>query len=247
MANINYVFKRTEKKYLINKEKYDSMLDCLEEYMSVDQYGKHTIGNIYFDTDTYDLISRSIEKPIYKEKLRLRSYGVPKANDKVFIEIKKKYDGVVYKRRVSMTLTEARDYLYKGIKPKKDSQILREINYFVSFYQPVPKLYLAYDRIAYFGKEDPDIRITFDHNIRSRGYNLDLGEGDYGDLLLESDTYLMEVKVAGAMPMWMAKLFSELEIYPCSFSKYGNIYKQTILPNRRKQICSAVYYKQQAQ
>lgn len=246
MAAINYVFKRVEKKYLLSEGKYRRLLECLDEYMCMDEYGKHTISNIYFDTDTYELISHSIEKPVYKEKLRLRSYGIPNKQSKVFVELKKKYDGVVYKRRIAMKLSEAEAYLYHGIKPIEDSQILREIDYFIDFYKTVPKLYLAYDRVAYFGKEDTEVRITFDHNIRSREYDLYLGKGDYGTMLLNENQYLMEVKVAGAMPIWMARLFSELEIYPISFSKYGNIYKQKITENRRKQICSEVYYNQQA-
>ena len=241
MAKTNYVFKRVEKKFLLTRVKYNLLLERLEEYMCADDYGKHTIGNIYYDTDTYALISHSIEKPNYKEKLRVRSYGVPNGDSKVFIEIKKKYDGVVYKRRIALPLDEAKAYLEEGMRPKKETQILKEIDYFLGFYQPKPKLFLAYDRIAYFGKEDKEVRVTFDHNIRSRDYDLSLDKGDYGTLLLSDDQYLMEVKVAGAMPNWMARLFSELEIYPTSFSKYGNIYKQSIISNRRKELCSQAF------
>ena len=237
----NFVFERVEKKYLLTREKYNLLLEAMEPYMSIDSYGKHTIGNVYYDTDTYELISRSIEKPKYKEKFRVRSYGIPKEEDKVFLEIKKKYKGIVYKRRVSMTLKEAEDYLEKGIKPKKEGQILKEIDYFLSFYKPTPKVYLAYDRMAYFGKENKDIRVTFDHNIRSRQCNMSLAEGDYGTPILDEYHYLMEIKVPGAMPLWLSKILSDLEIYPTSFSKYGNVYKQFILPNRRKVLCSQAY------
>lgn len=237
----NFVFERVEKKYLLTREKYNLLLEAMEPYMSIDSYGKHTIGNVYYDTDTYELISRSIEKPKYKEKFRVRSYGIPKEEDKVFLEIKKKYKGIVYKRRVSMTLKEAEDYLEKGIRPKKEGQILKEIDYFLSFYKPTPKVYLAYDRMAYFGKENKDIRITFDHNIRSRQCNMSLAEGDYGTPILDEYHYLMEIKVPGAMPLWLSKILSDLEIYPTSFSKYGNVYKQFILPNRRKVLCSQAY------
>ena len=238
---VNYVFERIEKKYLLTRDKYNLLLEAIEPYMSADNYGKHTIGNIYYDTDTYELISRSLEKPKYKEKFRVRSYGVPKADGKVFLEIKKKYKGIVYKRRVSMTLKEAEDYLKRGIKPNKESQILKEIDYFMSYYKLTPKLYLAYDRVAYVGKENKEVRITFDHNIRSRERNINLNEGDYGTPLLDNYHYLMEIKVPGAMPLWLSKILADLEIYPTSFSKYGNIYKQSILPNRRKELCSQVY------
>ena len=240
-GSANFVFERVEKKYLLTREKYNLLLEAIEPYMSADSYGKHTIGNVYYDTETYELTSRSIEGPKYKEKFRIRSYGIPKEQDKVFLEIKKKYKGVVYKRRVSMTLKEAEEYLEKGIKPKMQGQILKEIDYFISFYKPVPKVYLAYDRVAYFGKQDKEVRITFDHNIRSRQENMSLSEGDYGPPLLDDYHYLMEVKVPGAMPLWLSRLLCELEIYPTSFSKYGNVYKQFILPNRKKALCLEAY------
>ena len=237
----NDVFERFEKKYMLTRQTYNLFLEAIEPYMCMDDYGQHTIGNIYYDTDTYELIRQSIEKPAYKEKLRLRSYGVPTEESSVYLEIKKKYSGIVYKRRIALTLAEAEAYLNKGIKPQKDSQILREIDYFISFYKPKPKLYLAYDRVAYFGREDSNVRITFDHNIRSREYDLGLGKGDQGDLLLEDYQYLMEIKVAGAMPLWLSEILAKLAIYPSSFSKYGNIYKTTILPNRRKELCLQAY------
>lgn len=239
-AATNFVFERIEKKYLLHREKYNLLLEALEDYMCADSYGQHTIGNIYYDTEHYDLISRSIEKPKYKEKFRVRSYGVPNEDDKVFLEIKKKYNGVVYKRRVAMTLKEARTYFAEGIKPGKEEQILKEIDYFMAYYHPEPKLYLAYDRVAYFGKEDSNVRITFDHNIRSRAYDLDLGAGDEGEPLLADDQYLMEIKVPGAMPIWLSGILNELEIYPMSFSKYGNIYKKSIIPSWREKICLQV-------
>lgn len=229
------IFQRYEKKYLLTKSMYDAFLEATQSYIQVDTYGKHTICNIYYDTDNHELIRTSIEKPKYKEKLRLRSYGVPKQEDKVYLELKKKYKGIVYKRRVSLTLKEAEAYLNHGIKPSKEHQILREIDYFIALYQPKPKLYLAYDRVAYFGKEDPNVRITFDHNIRSREIDLSLSKGDKGKSLLDEMQYLMEIKVEGAMPIWLCRILSELEIYPTSFSKYGNIYKQSLLNQKNEQ------------
>ena len=237
----NNVFERFEKKYMLTRQTYNLFLEAIEPYMCADSYGQHTIGNIYYDTDTYELIRQSIEKPKYKEKLRLRSYGIPNEESTVYLEIKKKYKGIVYKRRIDLTLAEAEAYLNRGIRPQKDSQILREIDYFISFYKPKPKVYLAYDRVAYFGREDSSVRITFDHNIRSREYDLSLSKGDRGELLLEDYKYLMEIKVAGAMPMWLSKILADLEIYPASFSKYGSVYKTSILPNRRKELCLQAY------
>ncbi len=237
MLKNNEIFQRIEKKYMLNEEQYDKLQIRMKDYMMVDNYGLNTICNVYYDTQNYELIRTSIEKPPYKEKLRIRSYGVPKENDKTFIEIKKKYDGIVYKRRIHLSLKEARNFLEHGIKPIKDSQILREIDYFMNFYHPVKQMYIAYDRIAMFGIEDDSIRITFDKNIRSREYDLDLGKGDYGELLLDKGSILMEVKVAGAYPLWMVSMLSELKIYPTSFSKYGNIYKQKLQEKRSDKIC----------
>lgn len=223
-----YTFKRVEKKYLLDEEKHRQLMERLEPYMQLDEYGLHTICNIYYDTEQFDLIRRSIEKPPYKEKLRLRSYGVPEADSKVFLEIKKKYKGVVYKRRISMTLQEAEDYLEGRAPLPSDGQIEREVDYFVRFYQPKAKMYIAYDREAYFGKEDASLRITFDQNIRSREEDIVLEGGDAGKLLLEKGCRLMEIKTGGALPMWLANILSELAIYPTSFSKYGNIYKENV-------------------
>ena len=242
MGKSNSVFERVEKKYVLSKDKYKALLEGIAPYMSADEYGLHTICNIYYDTDTYDLIRHSIDKPKYKEKLRVRSYGKVGKKDKVYVELKKKYNGIVYKRRVSMTLEEAERYLKHGIKPNtKQLQILKEIDYFMKFYEPKPKLYLAYDRVAYFGKEDENLRITFDHNIRSRDYDMSLSKGDYGTYLLDESSYLMEIKVPGAYPIWLARLLAELEIYPTSFSKYGNIYKENLRQTRRESACLQAY------
>ena len=219
------VFNRYEKKYLMPENIYLELRKQLKPYMQVDEYGLHTICNIYYDTPDFDLIRRSIEKPVYKEKLRLRSYGIPKMDSTVFLEIKKKYQKVVNKRRIPLTLKEAYDYVEKGIKPQKESQILNEIDFFLKRYPLQRGVYLAYDRIALFQKDDHDFRVTFDHNIRSRQIDMGLEKGDAGKLLLPEDYYLMESKIMGAAPLWFTQILSDLKIYPVSFSKYGNIYK----------------------
>lgn len=224
------VFRRMEKKYLLSKEQYLNLMEQLIVYTSPDQYGKHTIRNIYFDTEDFELIRTSIEKPQYKEKIRLRSYGQPGEEDKVFLELKKKCGGVVYKRRVTMPFNEARKYLYYGIYPEKDSQILREIDYAVKRYRVKPAVFLAYDRLAFFGKEDQELRVTFDLNIRARTGQPDLEKDGFDRLLLEPGQLVMEVKIPGAMPVWMSRLFSELAIFPVSYSKYGTYYKEYIAP-----------------
>lgn len=222
------VFKRVEKKYLLSEDLYQKLFEKINNYITVDTYNFSTICNIYFDTDDYLLVNRSIEKPIYKEKVRLRSYGVPKKNSKVFLEIKKKYKGVVGKRRVSAPLKEFYTYFDTGKYPNVDTQIMNEINYCFKFYNLKPKVFLAYDRYSYKGKDDSNFRITFDKNIRSRTDNLYLEKGDNGMILLDKNCYIMEVKTLGAYPLWFAQILSELNIYPTSFSKYGNVYKKQI-------------------
>ena len=219
------VFNRYEKKYLMPEEVYLALRERLAPRMQVDQYGLHTICNIYYDTPDYDLIRRSIEKPVYKEKLRLRSYGIPDLDSTVFLEIKKKYQKIVNKRRIPLTLQQAYDYVERGIRPEQDSQILQEIDFFLKRYPLQRGLFLAYDRIALYQKDNPDFRITFDQRIRSRQVDMGLENGDSGSLLLPDGYYLMESKILGATPLWFARTLSELDIYPVSFSKYGNIYK----------------------
>ena len=225
------VFNRIEKKYMLPQEVYVMLLEKLKGHMEVDEYGLHTICNLYYDTSNYGLIRRSIDKPVYKEKLRLRSYGVPTADSKVFVEIKKKYNKVVNKRRVQMTLKEAYDYVERGIRPRKENatweekQIMNEIDFFLQRYPLRRGMWLAYDRIALKGKHD-GFRLTFDMNIRNRIGHMGLEYGDSGEHLLPSGFALMETKVMGATPLWFSQILAELAIYPTSFSKYGNFYKK---------------------
>jgi len=110
--------------------------------------------------------------------------------------------------------------------PSKDSQITKEIDYFLDFYNPVAKLYLAYDREAFFSTNEDMVRMTIDRNIRYREDEIDMINGDYGERLFDDDLRLLEIKVADAFPLWLTSILTELKIYPTSFSKYGNIYKK---------------------
>ncbi len=219
-------FKRVEKKYLLTAEQYEKLLPVLKSHMIPDRYSNYTISNIYFDTEDFLLIRESLNKPDYKEKLRLRAYGVPEEDTVVFAELKKKYKGVVYKRRIELTMAEARKYFYKGEYPETDSQILREIDYTKNHLDLKARVYIAYEREAYSGSECSDLRVTFDRNIRGRDIRLDLTEGDSGRRLLDENEILMEVKIPGAVPMWMAGIFSELSVYMTSYSKYGEYYQR---------------------
>ena len=194
MGKVNTVFQRYEKKYLLTASQYELFREVADEYMQVDEYGESTICNIYYDTPDYDLIRASIEGPVYKEKLRLRSYGIPKQGEPVFLEIKKKYKGIVYKRRIALAPEEAYKSLEQGVVDEGRGQVAKEINYFLKRYHPVPKVYLAYDRVAMFGIEDTNLRMTFDFRIRSREDKLDLAMGDNGKLLLAVEEVLWRLK-----------------------------------------------------
>lgn len=219
-------FMRYEIKYLVTAQQRLAIMDTMSEFMEPDEYGRSTICNVYYDTPDMRLVRRSIEKPLYKEKLRVRSYGSAMADDKVFIELKKKYDEVVYKRRVSMRENEAEKYLAGKCSCSKSGQIVSELDYFLAEYKGLsPAAYIAYDREAFFAKDNPDFRITFDDNILWRDYDLSLVSGIYGKPLLNQGQSLMEIKVSSALPLWLTHLLCEEKIYKINFSKYGNAYK----------------------
>ena len=226
MAKFQTIFKRYEKKYIISKDKAELLLSKIGHRLSPDKYGKSTVCNIYFDTPDFRIIRHSMEKGVFKEKLRIRSYNCPSADSMVFVELKKKYKGVVYKRRISMKYADAVKYLLRGIRPEgANQQILNEIDYFKSYYTSLqPRVSLFYDRLAYYSKEDKNLRITFDTNIRFRTKSLDIATGSEGKTISEEGKAVMEIKCIGSMPLWLTKELSELEIFPSSFSKYGKAY-----------------------
>ena len=237
------VFKRIEKKYMLTRPQREALLQAFTDRMQRDAFGRHTISNLYLDTDDFELTRRSIEKPVYKEKLRLRAYGVPGPEDTVFLELKKKYKGVVYKRRMELNYRQAMDYLLRGKRPDLGSQIAHELDYALRLYAPRPQVYLCYDREAYFCPDNPDLRITLDENIRFRTQQVDLMRGAWGTPTLPDGTTLMEIKIPRAMPLWLADALDAQRIFPCSYSKVGTVYEQFIQPTIQwggSQTCSQV-------
>lgn len=223
-------FKRYELKYLMKSNQKKELLQAMQPYMKLDRFGRTTIRNIYFDTDTYRLIRRSLEKPVYKEKLRIRSYKTVASDDPVFVELKKKYKSVVYKRRLILPESAAEVCFRKGLPLPVQSQIADEIEYFRSFYNELhQKVFLSYEREAYFcsyNRNQGDFRVTFDENILYRDYELSLRNEAYGTPLLKEDETLMEIKTAGGMPLWMSRELNRLGIFRISFSKYGAAYQE---------------------
>lgn len=219
------VFKRKEIKYLLSDQQLDSLMPILSAHMEPDAFPHSSISNLYYDTPDYYMIRRSLEKPQYKEKLRLRSYGIPGDSSMVFPEIKKKAQGVVYKRRVSLPYREAVNYL-NGEAPAQSGQIFRELGWMLSAYPDLaPRVYLSYERDSWAGVRDPGLRLTLDRDILWRNTGLDLRQGPWGIPLLSPGQTLMEVKVLGATPLWLCDAFSRLGIFPVSYSKYGRAYQ----------------------
>jgi len=222
-------FKRYELKYLLSKKEKEKVLEAMAAYMELDKYGRCTIRNIYLDTDNFRLIRRSLEKPVYKEKLRIRSYRRVEPQDMVFVELKKKYKSVVYKRRLVLSEKEVMESFRKETPLPLHSQIGDEIEYFREYYGHLyPAVFLSYEREAYFMKDGSDFRVTFDENILYRRENFSLGSSVYGTPLLEEGQTLMEIKTSGGIPLWMSQILTQCHIYKTSFSKYGLAYKNMI-------------------
>ncbi len=226
-------FKRREIKYMISTEQKDIIMSAIARYMIPDKYGRSSVRNIYFDTDDFRLIRRSLERPVYKEKLRLRSYGIATPESNIFVELKKKYKSVVYKRRLSLTEFEISSAFSENRPLSVHSQIADEIQYFRSYYENLkPKVFLSYDREAFYAADDPCLRITFDCNIMYRTDDLSLCSPAYGISILKEDCVLMEIKASDAIPLWLTSILTENEIFKTSFSKYGTAYSD-MLKNKK--------------
>lgn len=218
------VFRRKEVKYILTPAKYQELMQTVQGELVKDRYFKGTNCSIYFDNDQHYIAVHTLEKPMYKEKIRLRSYNVPKSmNDTVFVEIKKKFDGLGNKRRIAVTLGDFYHYLESGELKTDNPQIKAELDYCFKFYGLKPSLFLAYDRLSYCGKDNPGFRVTFDQNVRSRTDHLRLEEGDAGELYFDNQEVVMEVKALDAFPLWFVRALSKLHIYPSSFTKYGRV------------------------
>jgi len=231
VIKLKKVFKRFECKYLITKSEAKELEKLVSENIPRDEYPNCTIQSLYYDTPTYQLIRNSIEKPFYKEKIRIRTYKIPNKDNEVFVELKKKVNKIVYKGGIIMKYQEAIDYFNN--ETLLEGQIGKEINYFKSFYKNLqPSFLIIYDRNAYCDSEK-DLRITFDFNIRFRTDNLSLSNEPSGELILDEDKVLMEIKTCMGYPKWLCDYLSGHQIYKTSFSKYGTAYKKLILGGKQ--------------
>lgn len=223
------VMQRYELKYILTKEQTAFFCAHLNGHMEPDAYGLTTIASLYYDTPDQRLIRASLEKPEFKEKLRLRSYGPATDSSPVFLELKRKAFGVVYKRRVQSTLPQAERFLAGKTDLEADGQINREITYFRDYYQSlVPTCLILYDRTAYF-EPDGDLRLTIDRAPRYRTDDLSLENLRDGTPLLAPGETILEIKVQDTMPLWLCRILAEGGIRLGSFSKYGEAYRQLAL------------------
>lgn len=257
MENYQAVFKRKEIKYLLSSEERNALLPILKACMEPDAFAHSSISNLYYDTPDFRMVRRSLEKPMYKEKLRLRSYGTPKDTSTVFPEIKKKAMGIVYKRRISLPYQEAVSFLSRQQIASTDTcdrttqqipstdmydgttrQIFHELDWMLASYEDLaPRVFLSYERDSYKGISDPSLRLTLDQDILFRTDRLDLREGAFGEAILLPNQTLMEVKISNAAPLWLAQALSEIGTFPVSFSKYGRAYERICRdPRWRKEM-----------
>ncbi len=223
---------RREIKYLLTAELEAAILERISSFMTEDVYSRQTNGSLYCDSKDDILIRTSLEKPVYKQKLRVRTYNTPTDDSVAFIEIKKKFEGIVYKRRVKTTYAKAMDYLSNGVYPEcknyNNTQVMQEIEWLVKRTQLVPRTAIFYDRMAFHANDDPELRLTLDSNIRYRYDDLDIRSGTYGTPLAGQPHCIMEIKSATSIPLWLAQILTELLLFPGSFSKYGQAYRERL-------------------
>lgn len=233
-------FCRKEMKFLITEEQMHVLLKETAAYFDYDAFcpngSWYLIRNIYMDTEQNQLIHLSTMGPTYKEKVRIRKYGTyDDQKDSYYLEMKKKAEGIVFKRRVHFTKEDLDTFL----KNKQvlngynafSQQVMKEFIYLFEQYEIAPKLFLSYERLALKGKEEPTLRMTFDRNILTRRDNFEFDKAG-GDALLKPHQIIMEIKFENAMPLWLAHLLASHQIYKTSFSKYGHEYQKYVMKKR---------------
>ena len=236
MGDMISVMKRYEIKYILNKEQTSYLVEALKGHMEVDEYGMTSIASLYYDTPNYRLIRESIDKPLFKEKVRLRSYGLSKPGKPVYLELKRKAYGIVYKRRVQTSIDDVNKFFDGESNTFDNKQISNEITYFRDYYNKlIPTCLIIYDRVAYF-EPGGDLRLTIDYNPRYRVDDLNLSTSMDGISLLNEGDTILEVKVQESIPLWLSSILDKGKIYQNSISKYGEAYKRELINDRRGMV-----------
>ena len=247
MEKESNIFERYEQKYIVDKTQKALLEQAFMPYMEKDLYYHSLVRSIYLDTENHRLIRKSLEGETYKEKIRIRSYKTTGDGDLLFLELKKKYKGKVYKRRIEVGEQALIDWL-NNAKPLPESQIAREIEYFKTFYGDLhPDVFISACRTSYVAKKDAGLRITFDEDVKWRDADLTFKKDPYGDDLLDKNACIMEVKTGRAYPLWLCELLSGMHVYHRSFSKCGEAYKIRAERNKKKpremgdELCQQAY------
>ncbi len=237
-------FARVETKYLMPLGRLAELESGLRRqgFERMD-FGSPMVRSLYWDTPDHALIRASLDRPAYKEKLRLRAYGEPGTADRSYVEIKKKYNGVVFKRRTELPLREAMDGLLSGRLPGEAGQIGREVLWMLRRWGLRPAAVIACNRDAWFCREDPGLRVTVDRDLSFRDWAFDLNDPSPGLPLLPADRRLVEIKASGAFPLWLVRLLNGSGAERTRFSKYGTAYRRYIHPEtgRSEGLCSTVF------
>ncbi len=241
------VFNRYELKFILDKSMAQEMIQALKGHVMLDQYGDgegfYRIINLYYDTEDHLFFHETVNRQEFRQKLRLRAYNKVSIDTPVFLEIKKKYDGVVYKRRTMLTLQDAYAFLAKGQEQQDYSvydasnvQILGEVAFLKRFYSLAPKVVVSYDRQAFLGIKENDLRITFDSNLRKRESDLKLESGPWGELFMDASSYILEIKVNGRIPLWLAQILSGFQCWRQGYSKYTSSYNAELFQQEQLDI-----------
>jgi hypothetical protein len=212
-------FKRYEQKYLLQQDQYHNFLNLMGDAFQSDKYGPSTIYTVYYDTPDHRIIGKAFTKAVFREKLRLRSYGIPGPGINVYVEIKKKYNGIIYKRRFPVDFENLKDLYTLPSPPSAEEGLFDEFRFFYQRYSLAPVFFLSYNRVALESKSDKRLRLTFDTNIRWRSDNFDFTHGNSGYPLLKADECLMELKTVEPIPLYVSNCLTKNKIFPASFSK----------------------------
>lgn len=212
---VKKVFERFEEKYLISESMMHILLNQNKDKLKKDTYYESLIQNIYYDTPNYDFLKSALDKQEYKEKLRVRTYNQITKDSQVFVEIKKKSNSIVYKRRTTLSYEH---YINDGITG--NNQVFNEVAWLKNRYHLEPMLYISYLRHAFVGIDDPSFRITFDQNILYRNEAVSLSSHPLSKDITPYKQMVMEIKTCGSLPLWLVDFLNTNQIYPTHYSKY---------------------------
>jgi len=230
------IFRRYEAKYLITEAQRETLFGVFLQHMNPDRFESYLVQNLYFDTKHWDIIRTSIEKPLYKEKMRLRCYGEEVLESKVFLELKKKYKGIVHKRRIALSNMRLSGKEIEDIVAEEASQISHELAFHLEEKQVYERMYISHKRCAFVGAADKGLRVTFDTDVCYRVQGLTFEQPERGTPILSRDTVILEIKTPGGIPLWLARTLSKLKIYPTSFSKYGTCYTDYMQKQKERSV-----------